>query len=56
MTVLWDLLERHYNMTIIITMPYDISITEGSFLKVMEMASENMIYVYLQCTRGRATS
>ena len=43
-------------MTMIITMPYDISTTEGIFLKVMEMASENMIYAFLHGTRGRVTS
>jgi hypothetical protein len=43
-------------MTIIITMPYDISTIEGIFLKVMEMTSENMIYEFLHGTRGRVTS
>ena len=42
MTVLWELIKEillHDN-----NMPYDISITEGIFLKLIEMASENMIY------------
>ena len=42
MTVLWELIKEtllHDN-----NMPYDISITEGIFLKLIEIASENMIY------------
>jgi hypothetical protein len=42
MTVLWELIKetlQHDN-----NMPYDISITEGIFPKVIEMASYTMIY------------
>jgi hypothetical protein len=42
MTVLWELIKEtllHDN-----NMPYDISIKKGIFLKLIEMASENMIY------------
>jgi len=42
MTALWELIKetlQHDNNT-----PYDISITEGMFPKVIKMASDNMIY------------